>query len=1077
MLITDKELKRVVNNYKNMQTGRQYYQNNYVKKITIYYEPLFDDYIIEGIVDNGNYENECMITIDNNNKIVDYECDCYWCSIDSACGHITAILLKVQELSPDVYPFEYYNDTQKNSYAQKLSEMRRKQEEAVLKGELSITRNIISDFKDIKAKSFNLIKQNEKIDLEVQIKIKYDEAYLKLRIGNDKKYMIKNIPDFFNAISNNKYVEYGKQLGFIHSQDIFSEEAKKIIDLMKYCIVTYEQNYLRYYYGGLRVTNEIRILPENIDIIYETLKDLKNNSVISIYQYDRLPTIDIEESDKFYFLKIQDVNGLCGSKNLYKIDDNKIGVTKLDNDGKAIKFIQYCLQKEVLYLSKEDVDDFYKYILNDIKQYFNITGDKLNSNVVNDEILTLYADINESEQIYVYLKSEQNHHIIYSFSHEEKATSVNFDLIENYLKDISDVIDYEKHCMYINLENEKAFTFLNQGLPFLADYCEIMVSDSLKKIGKKSQFNISVGVTIENDLLAIDVESIDIPSEELAAVLSSYQRKKKFHRLKNGQLLYLDSNELEELDNFMNDYNLKPKMLEDGHLDLNVYRAFSIDNQAEKSNYLNFDRSEIFKEVIDNFRNITNNDYVLSKKYNNILRDYQKFGYQWLQSISAYGFGGILADDMGLGKTLQIIALLDENRSDDKTSLVICPSSLLLNWQDEIHKFSSTLTCQCVYGSLQKRKLVINAFHDVDVLITTYDYIRRDYKLYQDYQFEYLILDEAQYIKNPKTKNASSVKILKAKHRFALTGTPIENSLAELWSIFDFLMPDYLFNYHHFQSHYETPIVKNHDEQKQQELKKLISPFILRRNKKDVLTELPEKIEKTISLEFNKEEQKLYLANLVQVNKDLQEKLNYEKIDRIAILAMLTRLRQICCEPRVLYENITNISSKLEGCLDLIRNFQGNNQKVLLFSSFTAVLDLIIEELEKEQISYYKLTGDTKKEERHRLVNQFQNDDTTVFLISLKAGGTGLNLTAAEAIIHFDPWWNMSAQNQATDRAHRIGQQNVVTVYKLVMKDSIEEKILDLQNKKKNLADSFVEGNEGSITSMSTNDIIELFKV
>ena len=393
----------------------------------------------------------------------------------------------------------------------------------------------------------------------------------------------------------------------------------------------------------------------------------------------------------------------------------------------------------------------------------------------------------------------------------------------------------------------------------------------------------------------------------------------------------------------------------------------------------------------------------------------------------------------------KLFALLDENRHADKTSLVICPSSLLLNWQDEIHKFSSNLTCQCVNGSLQKRKAAINAFNDVDILITTYDYIRRDYKLYQDHQFEYLVIDEAQYIKNPKTKNAASVKTIKAKHRFALTGTPIENSLAELWSIFDFLMPDYLFNYHYFQTHYETPIVKNHDEQKQQELKKLISPFILRRNKK--------------------------------VNKSLQEQLNYEKVDRIAILAMLTRLRQICCEPRVLYENITHISSKLEGCLDLIRNFQGNNQKVLLFSSFTAVLDLIIQELEKENISCYKLTGDTKKEERHRLVKQFQNDDTTVFLISLKAGGTGLNLTAAEAVIHFDPWWNMSAQNQATDRAHRIGQQNIVTVYKLVMKDSIEEKILELQNKKKNLADSFVEGNEGTITSMSTDEIIELFKV
>lgn len=776
-------------------------------------------------------------------------------------------------------------------------------------------------------------------------------------------------------------------------------------------------------------------------------------------------------------MKIENIDQICGNKNIYKIDDNKIGVTKLDNNGKAAKFIHHCLQKRELYLSKEDVDDFHKYILNDIKQYFNFTGDELTNNISDNEILTLYGDINDSEQICVYLKSEQDKQIIYSFDHDGKVTSVNFDLIENYLKEISDVVDYEKHAIYINLENEKAYTFLNQGLPFLADYCEIMVSEALKKIGKKSQFNISVGITIENDLLAIDVESIDIPSEELAAVLSSYQRKKKFHRLKNGKLLYLDSNELEELDDFMNNYNLKPKMLEDGHLDLNVYRAFSIENNVENSKYLNFDHSDIFKEVINNFRNIKKTNYPLSKNYDNILRDYQKYGYQWLQSISAYGFGGILADDMGLGKTLQIIALLDENRHADKTSLVICPSSLLLNWQDEIHKFSSNLTCQCVNGSLQKRKAAIDAFNDVDILITTYDYIRRDYKLYQDHQFEYLVIDEAQYIKNPKTKNAASVKTIKAKHRFALTGTPIENSLAELWSIFDFLMPDYLFNYHYFQTHYETPIVKNHDEQKQQELKKLISPFILRRNKKDVLTELPEKIEKTITLEFNEEEHKLYLANLVQVNKSLQEQLNYEKVDRIAILAMLTRLRQICCEPRVLYENITHISSKLEGCLDLIRNFQGNNQKVLLFSSFTAVLDLIIQELKKENISYYKLTGDTKKEERHRLVKQFQNDETTVFLISLKAGGTGLNLTAAEAVIHFDPWWNMSAQNQATDRAHRIGQQNIVTVYKLVMKDSIEEKILELQNKKKNLADSFVEGNEGTITSMSTDEIIELFKV
>lgn len=353
--------------------------------------------------------------------------------------------------------------------------------------------------------------------------------------------------------------------------------------------------------------------------------------------------------------------------------------------------------------------------------------------------------------------------------------------------------------------------------------------------------------------------------------------------------------------------------------------------------------------------------------------------------------------------------------------------------------------------------------------------MRRDYQLYDKILFEYVILDEAQYIKNQKTKNAISVKTLKAKHKLALTGTPIENILAEIWSIFDFLMPQYLYSYHYFRKQFENDIVKNFDHEKTQRLQQLVSPFILRRNKKDVLKELPDKIEKTQLIPFNEEERQIYFANLAQVNQDLQKIFQMEKVDQIAVLALLTRLRQICCEPRLLYENIENTSSKMKACLDLIINFKANHQKVLLFSSFTSVLDMISDECIANHISFYKMTGTTSKEERRKLVEGFQNGEVDVFLISLKAGGTGLNLTAAQAVIHYDPWWNVSAQNQATDRAYRIGQEKNVLVYKLVMKDSIEEKIMALQEKKKELSDVFVENHQGSLASMSKEEILELF--
>lgn len=535
----------------------------------------------------------------------------------------------------------------------------------------------------------------------------------------------------------------------------------------------------------------------------------------------------------------------------------------------------------------------------------------------------------------------------------------------------------------------------------------------------------------------------------------------------------MDSPVFDELSQMMDNYHLSSKDL-DEQIKLDPYRMFSLENDAQNFKEIEFDRKQSFTTALDSFDVKAMDKIKISKKYEKILRDYQKYGVRWMKLLSNYGFNGILADDMGLGKTLQVIALLEEEKGQG-ASMIVVPSSLVYNWKDEFEKFSSQLKATCIVGNLENRKKWLE--EKSDIYITSYDYMRRDEELYQERTFNYVILDEAQYIKNQKTQNAISVKKLKSKKRLALTGTPIENSLAELWSIFDFLMPGYLFNYHYFLHHYEMDIVKNDDEDKKKRLKKLVEPFILRRNKKEVLQELPEKIEKTLTIDFNDEEKDLYLAHLASVNLELNQMMGNQQVDKIAILAMMTKLRQICCEPRLLFDNIYHSSSKMKACMDLVVNLKENNQKVLIFSSFTSVLDLIAQELNYLNISYFKLTGQTSKEDRRNLIAQFQSDDTEVFLISLKAGGTGLNLTAASAVIHFDPWWNVSAQNQATDRTYRIGQQNNVQVFKLVMKNSIEEKILKLQEKKKNLADNFVENNEGSISKMDKNDLLELFQL
>ncbi|MBO5227422.1 MAG: DEAD/DEAH box helicase, partial [Lachnospiraceae bacterium] len=406
---------------------------------------------------------------------------------------------------------------------------------------------------------------------------------------------------------------------------------------------------------------------------------------------------------------------------------------------------------------------------------------------------------------------------------------------------------------------------------------------------------------------------------------------------------------------------------------------------------------------------------------------------------------------------------------------IVCPASLVYNWDNEIRRFAPIFTTVVVSGSAQERKELIESSKDKDIFITSYDSLRRDMDSYREMEFSYQVIDEAQFIKNPATQNAKSVKEIKADVKFALTGTPIENRLSELWSIFDYLMPGFLYSYSVFRDEIENPIVKEEDRLALIRLQNMIKPFVLRRLKSDVLKDLPEKQEAVVYSKLGGEQLKLYAANVAQFKQEIMGLSAAEfATNRMHVLAQLMRLRQICCDPALCYDNYKDSSAKLDTCMELVRGAVESGHKILLFSQFTSMLDRIAKCFVEEGISYFTLTGDTPKKMRVKMAEEFNNDNTKVFLISLKAGGTGLNLTGADIVIHYDPWWNVAVQNQATDRAHRIGQKNKVNVYKLIAKDSIEEKILKLQESKEMLAESVVSDEVAKLTTLSKEELLKL---
>ncbi len=647
---------------------------------------------------------------------------------------------------------------------------------------------------------------------------------------------------------------------------------------------------------------------------------------------------------------------------------------------------------------------------------------------------------------------------------------------------------------YICQDPDQLFHFFEESLPRLAKLAELYYSDDFKKLQPFAP-RIAVHLGLEKGaMLAFEFDVDGISYGELSKVFKAIRLKKRYYRLREGAFLDLDQVDLLSLFDLVENLPISKDELAKGSALLPAYHALTIEalldgggttvdqrmDVGKSTLYLGFveDLKQLKSAGLSDFKSKAGH-HPLSPRYQSLLRDYQKLGVAWLHAIADYGLGGILADDMGLGKTLQAIAFIESDYKRSRApALVIAPTSLIYNWESEVHRFAPDLPVLVVSGTPADRERLLRDIHNYALVITSYPLLRRDIHLYNRVIYSSCFLDEAQHIKNPLSLAAEAVKSIKAECRFALTGTPVENHLSELWSLFDFIMPGFFPPLRSFLGKYEKPIAM-HDDLILGRLKDLIEPFLLRRLKRDVLKELPAKIETISYAVLDPDQKRLYLAYLAEVKERLRTDLATEGFNKsqVKILAYLTRLRQICCHPAMFVEDYLGDSGKLTLLLELVEDAVAAGHKILVFSQFTTMLGLIREALAAADITYSYLDGAVAARMRKTLVDDFNTGPNQVFLISLKAGGTGLNLTGADVVIHADPWWNPAVEDQATDRAYRIGQKNRVQVIRLITQGTIEEKIDALKQKKRLLSKALIDGigETAFLPNLTEAEVLELF--
>jgi SNF2 family DNA or RNA helicase len=911
------------------------------------------------------------------------------------------------------------------------------------------------------------ILESEKLSLEVAFQSLrsysgeegYQEIHLKLHLltGKGERYPLTDLAAFISAYKGEGTILIKKPRNTLSLKLTSALFQEKDVNLLAYLVSIHADDRTLYWLKK----DTLALSPAQANDVFHLFADSSisfNDATYQVYAYQKQAGLFLSPDGSITFFP---------------------ALPRLDNaiiSRRSISLLDPFHKSLALYVfPNEQIGELYSFFCHHGEEAYPLVKDIIEKRVVphlgsNLAVSALSPkegkeDASKLLSIQYYIDLDEKDHLLFHSVYQVGGKEVERNALDGNLYYTSLLFGFDNVLEEMHLQSEGSIedeeailAFLKEDLSKLKKVATLYLSDRLKNISLRNMSPISLSLHSDIDMLSLSASCPDYSEEQLADILSHYRKKHRFYRL-GETIISLDDPSLASLDALAKEMALDPKSLKREQLPF--YEALKLAAKQDKTLPIQVD--EYLKKAMSDIKAFKSAPLSLDPSLALAMRPYQKDATRWMSLLREYHLSGILADDMGMGKTLESIAFLS-TVSEEAPILIVAPKSVLFNWQSEFQKWLPSLRVVVLSGSKNEREAAIRSIAPEKVAyVTSYDSLRNDLSFYEGKHFSVALLDEGQYIKNAYAEKSKAVKEIDASSRFALTGTPIENNLNDLWSIFDFLMPGYLGSYEEFQSRY----VKK---EANAALRSLITPFLLRRNKDDYLKDLPKKSVQVITLSMGEEERSLYDATLLEAKKRL------EKGEQgVAILALLTKLRELCVDPSSFFEGMPPLSSKLSYLLDTIKEAIAGGHKILLFSSFTKVLDHLRYLLDEEHIASYYINGDTEASLRLKIANSFNSgDEVKVLLVSLKAGGSGLNLQGADTVFHIDPWWNLAAEEQATDRAHRIGQTRPVTVFKLICHDTIEEKVIALQDKKKALYHSVIAEGEEGITHLSVDDLLYL---